>query len=513
MRTPSTDLFQLIQSMTAEEKRFFKSYIRQFQSDKQANNLQLFALIDQQTAYDEAEVKHALGGRLNDNQFAVAKNYLYSSLLKALGAYLGDRGGIKKVRQQLRMLEVLFQKELISQCEKLLERILELAERYDHPSLMLEILDWQRRIWSKRYFQGLTPDQLATYETQSLQYTEQMQRHLSLQLLHTQFMYRLRTKGFLRSSADMEQEFAEILRHPLLKDAAQADTVAARIPFHHTWGIYHLILGNAQEAYHHLRLLVLKLDQSPDLAYDYFELYVSVQYNYGIACLMLDHYDEVAEAVTHLDRLKTSFTSQRARIFYCAFLLRIELLAGIQHFKEGLQEAMDAAKKLPLYARQLTAAEHISIAFTIAYVFFCHGQYRACHRLILQEMGPDRVGGNPDLQVTVEVLRLVLYFEMKEDELFVQTYRSLYRFLRKYKPRYRFESHLLQAIRRYPDQQDAAATRAFFSQLLQDMQEIGNDPNQGRTIQTFKFDHWLKAKIEGISMLEVIRRQLQSQQN
>lgn len=508
MRTPSTDLFELVKSMTVGEKRFFRSYARQYNHDKQTQHLQLFTLIDQQEVYDETSLKAAFDSQMSDNQFAVAKNYLYTTLLKALSAYLGDRGGIKKVRQQLKMLEVLFQKELMGQCEKLLPRILDQARRYDHPILRLEVLDWQRRIWNKRYFQGLGSGDLGAYQQECLEVTEQMHRYLRLNLLHAEFMFHLRMQGFLQSPAEMERLFADILHHPLLQDASQANSFAARIPFHYTWGIYHLMMGKAQLAHRHLSQLIEELDESPDFAYDYFELYVSVQYHYGIACLMLDRYDEARLAVHNLEGLKASFTSQRARIFHCTFLLRAEVFAGTLRFEEGLQEATDAAEKLPLYQKQLTAAEHISLAFTIAYTFFVNGQYRLCQRLIVQEMGPDRMGGNPDLLVTVDVLRLILYFEMEEDDLFVQTYRSLYRFLRKWRPRYRLENHLLKAIRRYPPNNDPATVKAFFAQLLHDMEEMGKDPHLRRTIQTFKFDTWLRSKIEGITMLETIRRQI-----
>ena len=104
MRTASTDLFHLVQSMTDAEKKFFRGYIRQFQEGKVAKSMQLFNLVCKQEIYDEPLLKASMKPQLTDNQFAVCKHYLYQTLLKALSAYLGDQGAMMEVRQQLRVI-------------------------------------------------------------------------------------------------------------------------------------------------------------------------------------------------------------------------------------------------------------------------------------------------------------------------------------------------------------------------------------------------------------------------
>jgi hypothetical protein len=505
MRTPSQDLFQLVHSMTSEERRFFRSYCRQYRGPKASNNLRLFALIEALSSYEEQAVKASFDGDLDDNQFAVAKNYLYNTVLRALSDYLGRRGGVQKIQAQLKMVEVLFHKELISQCEKLLKKTLAAAQKYAHPKLVLEVMDWQRRIWNKRQFQGVSTDALAGHREQVQTSLAQSQQLWALQNLHTAFMYNLRTGGFLHNSEESQARFATTINDDLLQAPADAYSFTTRLPYHHTWGIYHMMLGDRAEAMHHLGALVAALDRAPDIAHDHFEFYVTAHYNYATACLQMDRYDEVVRAIGQLDRLKTAFNSQKAKLFACIFLLRVEVYAGTQQVDRALNEALEASAKIGLYREQLTHDERISVSMTIAFILFLHGSYQACHRLIQQEMGADVVAGKADLHVTVEMMRLILYFEMDEEELRAQTSRALSRFFLKHKARYAIESALIRALDRFQTTGDSIQDQQFFKRLYAQHKQMCSDPKESRPVEYFNFGLWLASRASGTPMPEVLR--------
>ena len=120
------------------------------------------------------------------------------------------------------------------------------------------------------------------------------------------------------------------------------------------------------------------------------------------------------------------------------------------------------------------------------------------------------VGKNPDLQIAVGMLTLILYFEMGEDELFVRSYRSLYRVLMKWQDRYSMEINILKSIRKFPLLLERITEAEFFSNLKAQIQMIREDPQHGRAVQYFNFDTWLESKIKGTSILEVIRSLMQN---
>lgn len=502
MRTASTDLFHLIQSMTDAEKKHFRGFIRQFQEGKVAKSLQLFNLVCKQISYDEHALKADMKPQLTDNQFAACKHYLYQTLLKALSTFMGDQGAMMEVRQQLRMLEVLYHKELLGQCEKIWVRAMELADECGHPLLRAEVMEWQGRIWNKQQFQDVSPSMLAQFGERMGANALLITQQQTLNQLHTRLMYLIRTQGFLRTPEEAQRELASILSDPLLAQPVEGFVTTAT--YHHIWGIYHLMTGNPEQAHHHLGTLIHQVQTTSKLSYDYFEFFVSVQYNFGIACLMLDRYPEVLVAIRSLENLEAAFTAQKARIFHCLALLRIEYYMGTCQFEKALEVTAEAASMLPRHERHLAANEYAALAFTVAFNFFTHGQFQTCKRILLQHLMPGRVYGNADIQVLVEVLRLLVYFELKEDDLFVQACRSLYRFIHKHRPRYLIESHLLQAIRRYPLGAEPRTIQSFFQGLHEEMLQIAKNPLAQRTLQTARLDLWVQAKASGSSMTDVI---------
>jgi hypothetical protein len=504
MRSPSQDLFALIASMTPEEKRFFKADARYHGNAKLSNNQRLFAWIESQAHYDEAQIKAKFAGELDSNQFAVAKNYLYTSLLKSLSAYLGERGTIRKARQQLKMVEVLFHKELIAQAEKLLCRCMTMLSKHEHPILMLEALDWQRRIWNKRFFQGVAPEALAQHITQVETLIAQAKELAGLQNLHTQFMYDLRTGGFLHSASTLQDRFAHTLSHPLLQVGPASYQLPARLAYYHTWGLYHFMSGRPQEAATELGKLIHDLDQSPEFAYDYFELYVVAHYNYATACLRIDHYAEATRSVGHLDRLKASFYSQKAKLFLCIYLLRVEIFAGTGQMHLALDETLEAQVKMNLYRDLLTGTERVSVGITMAFILFVHQRLRACHQVIRQEMTPEIVAGNPDLHIAVEIMRMALYFELAEDDLLSQTYRAFQRFVHSRPGRYKLEMEMMRDLQQFQRQADIKAERTFFKALHTRYISQKRDPQEQRPVEYFNFEVWIRSKADGVSMLETI---------
>ena len=89
MRGIKDDLFQLIKSLSRNEKGYFKKYTLLYSAQPEsANNYtRLFDVIDGMDEYDEIALKKQFTGEKFINQLPVTKNYLYNSILKSLRSY------------------------------------------------------------------------------------------------------------------------------------------------------------------------------------------------------------------------------------------------------------------------------------------------------------------------------------------------------------------------------------------------------------------------------------------
>lgn len=509
MGAPSTDLHSLVQSMTADEKRWFRISGRRFKNGRMVINQELFSAVAEQPEYDEGALKERFREVLNDNQFAVAKNYLYKSILKSLAAYEGERGSTRKIRQLLRMLEVLYHKELKSQCEKLLRRAEALALKRDDPLLLHEVFQWRIRLWNKRHFEGVTQGMVAAHNARMAANLSQISVYGQVEMLNHSFMYLLRTGGYLQTPDQARAMYNEILNAEVLQKPDMAGSLATKIPAYHTWSLYHWMTGNIAESHRHNAALVQILEQHPDMVHDYFDYYLSVVYSYGVSSLHLDLYEEVARAIRKMELFKASFSVQKARLFYYSHILKTEYFFGTLQFEKGFAENKLAWDRYAQLRTSLNPTERISLCFTLAYVFFAKGDYATTNKIIVEEMQRELLPSFPDMVVIVQMLKLILYFEMEEQELFSQAWRSLYRYLLERKNRYVLENLVLQFIRKAGEVGGGIELKPLLKEFRMELQRLAEDPKSARSIQYFNFFTWLDSKINGTSLLEAIRKNQQ----
>ncbi|EJF54777.1 hypothetical protein SapgrDRAFT_3130 [Saprospira grandis DSM 2844] len=160
MKTPSSDLFRMIQAMSSAEKRYFKK------DSRDSHTSHLFDLINEQEEYDEEQIKR----RLRDASFAknlkVHKNRLQQLLLKSLRAYHEEKTGRSKVRVLLDNAEILIQKQLYDLAISQLDKASNLAEEFEEYELLLECRSLQARLGQAH--RKVKPPFLALQETAAL---------------------------------------------------------------------------------------------------------------------------------------------------------------------------------------------------------------------------------------------------------------------------------------------------------------------------------------------------------
>ena len=141
----STPLFLLIKSLSKTEKRYFKLFAGQ-QGDAQ-NYLKIFEFIDKMEAYDEQLLREKFAGEPFLKHLHVTKNYLYKLILKGMRNYHSHKTVHSKIQNNLLDIEILHRRELFGQAEKIVDRTIELARRYEKREDLL----------ARRGDQGLSP--------------------------------------------------------------------------------------------------------------------------------------------------------------------------------------------------------------------------------------------------------------------------------------------------------------------------------------------------------------------
>jgi hypothetical protein len=123
----SSDLFELIKSLSKSEKRYFRMWASLNSRSRVNRYVRLFDLIDARDVHDEDGVRETFTARHGSKHFAEAKYYLYNAILRALHSYALDRSVGARLSTALHQAELLYERRLHRQCIKLLERTREQA--------------------------------------------------------------------------------------------------------------------------------------------------------------------------------------------------------------------------------------------------------------------------------------------------------------------------------------------------------------------------------------------------
>lgn len=143
-KPPSTDLFDLIHSMTTAEKRYFSLEVNTKNSDKDVDYYLLFELIDKMQVYDEKKLIEELSENQKGDHLPFKKIHLHKLILENLNRYHRNSGPEEEVLQLLQNLKILYDRGLFWQSEKLIKRIEKLCKEFDLKEYQVILLKWKR---------------------------------------------------------------------------------------------------------------------------------------------------------------------------------------------------------------------------------------------------------------------------------------------------------------------------------------------------------------------------------
>ncbi|MEO1435512.1 MAG: hypothetical protein AAFV80_08245 [Bacteroidota bacterium] len=140
--TPSSDLYDLIQTLTKAEKRYFRLLASMNRRNGEHNCLKLFDEIEKMKTYDEQKLRRLFPKK----QLASTKYLLYDLLMKSLRQQHENKAIQANFDHYLQEVQILFQKGLYKQAERWLKKAKKLADRYQITAGHTRIREWENRL-------------------------------------------------------------------------------------------------------------------------------------------------------------------------------------------------------------------------------------------------------------------------------------------------------------------------------------------------------------------------------
>ncbi|MFN3341599.1 MAG: hypothetical protein ACK40M_02820 [Flavobacteriales bacterium] len=129
----SSSLFQLIKTLTPQEKSFFKKY---FKGSEQKKFILLFDTISKMDIEDDILLTKKLKGIAFKDQLSGAKNYLFHQILDVLSLYKKEDFSDKKLLNIILHSDILIRKGLYKEAKKNLEKGIRLCLEFEKLSYL-----------------------------------------------------------------------------------------------------------------------------------------------------------------------------------------------------------------------------------------------------------------------------------------------------------------------------------------------------------------------------------------
>lgn len=210
-------LFQLIKSLTKNEKGYFKKHVSGIAGKNANAYLQLFDLFVKLETYDDEQIKKALKSSvLGKQNLAVTKHYLYEVIMKSLRAFYGKPSTDSMLKEMIRNAEILFYiKDRKEDSRDILQKALNIATKYERFLVQLEIHNFLYTVHlalneSTTEYAEFTSD---AYHKQ-ISVLEKYQDYVELRTLFSR--QRVLIGNTSDKQADDQEELKSIINHPIL---------------------------------------------------------------------------------------------------------------------------------------------------------------------------------------------------------------------------------------------------------------------------------------------------------
>ncbi len=490
------NVFALIQTLTKAEKRYFSLYISRQASSENAAYMQLFDAMSKMEQYDEKKVL-SKSTSVRPAQLNNLKAHLYHQILTALTLFHSSRNLDNQIREQIAFAKILYNRGLVIQSLKVLDKAKSLAKNNSHFLLTLEILQFEKLIEARHITRSMSgrAEQLSDETSFVLQQVNEVAQLSSLTLrLYGIFL----EKGHVKNEEEAKK-LRLFFKEEIKGISYQQISFFGKGYLHQAYCWYYFIQLDFARYYHHALKWVNLFEDHPKAKTEDPFLYLKGLHNVVTALFFLGKQAELKVQIEKLNLFYREAGGYNENLQIQAFIylytakLNFYFLSG--RFSEGLSIVPEIEDQLQRYHLFIDTHRVLVFYYKIASLYFGAGKTEKAidylNKIINLKVGHLR----SDLQCFARILHLVAHYELGNTELLEYLLKSVYRFLGTMENLDAVQKTMLNFLRRRLSSK-ARDERESFIELKNELERIARDKYSRRSYQYLDIVSWLESKIE-----------------
>lgn len=504
---PSTELFDLIKSLSKSEKRFFKLSSSLQTGDK--NYLKIFDAIDKQVEYDEGAIKHMFKKETFIKHFPSEKNHLYKLILKSLRAYHADNSVSSLLKQEIKNIEILFEKALFKECNKFLLRAKKQAIEHEKFYYLFELISWEKKLLEEALEDGEFTKDLDTLIKEEQEVIGKLRNLAAYHVLYSKINYVFRSGGFVRNEEDRKL-VEEITNHPLIKGKNTALSERAATICYYTQGFCKMANGDYDTALTKFFKVKEILDNNPYVKQDLAKRYIRTLNNIMFCLIDQNKYAEareMAEVMRKTGKEKAfRSTDVLVTIFKDTNIAELQICHLTGDFDKGLALVEEIVEGMEENEGKLHKEQVVTFYYHIAYIYFGAGKYNKALFWINKVLNDNENTLRQDIYSYARLFNLVIHYELGNHDLLEYITKSTLRYLSKRQRDFHLEKVIIEYIRKFIRAASIVDKKELFIEFNEEISELVKGPKEKVVLKYFDFLKWGDSKIENASFAETVKK-------
>lgn len=503
---PSAELFQLIRSLSKSEKRYFKLSSSLQSGEK--NYMKLFDAVELQDSYDEDAIKEKFKGETFIKHLPSEKNHLYSLILKSLRGFYSDKSAAAILQEQIRNIELLFNKALYKECGKLIRKAKKMAYDFEKYYFLLDLIDWEKTLIEEEYLRGQFDKDLNKLVEEETECLEKLRNLAEYQMLYSKINYVIRRGGYSRN--EEEQVLVdEIANYHLIKGKNTALSTKAATACYSIKGLCAITERNLDDSYVNFKKVIKIMEDNPMIMKELPKRYVKALNNVMFAYMDYERWDECLGMINKLKGLikKSGFESMdvQLKIFTSSYSAELSMCIHRGEFDRAMESVIpNTLTELKKYEGKINTEEEMLFYYNISTAYFGGGDYKSALKYINLVLNNSETGLRQDVYTFARLVNLIIHYELGNYDLLDYTIKSTKRFVAKSQRNYKFETEFLKDFKKLLKVRNVSDTKQLFVSFKTSLTNVLKDPYEQAADEYFDFLSWLDCKIEGKTYQEII---------
>lgn len=502
---PSKELFYLIKSLTKSEKRYFKLMSSLQTGDK--NYMKLFECIDELEGYDEEIVKEKLKNEKFIKHLPSEKNHLYKLILKSLRSFYSDNSAASVLQENLRNIELLFNKALYTECFKNIQRAKGIAYTYEKFYFLLDLIDWEKKLIEEAFLDNKFKVNMENLIEEEADCLEKLRNIAEYQKLYPKINYIIRKSGFTRN-VEGREEIKKIANHPLIVNKGTAHSIKAATACLSIKGLCAVTDQNLEGAFSNFSHVVKIMEDNPPIMQELPKRYIRALNSVMYAHLSKGEWDETFKIINKMKGLlsKQGFESMdiQLKLFSIPFNAELNVHIKMGNYMKAIKQVIPKIiTGLQHFDGKINKEEEMLFYYNISRVYFFTDDLKSALRYINLVLNENKPGLRDDVYTFARLVNLIIHFELNNIELLEYNIKSTKRFLTVNKRDFKLETVFLNEMRKLVKAKNEEKQKEQFITFKENLMKVFEDPYEKIALDYFDFILWLDSKITNQSFAKL----------